>query len=100
MVTLTPFTSIENKTHIAILDTSSISFIQGLSSKGVKADSILKDYELILIPEWVLIEINDAEGRAEYLQKLISMGYPIKSIAEEKYSELVEGEDTGEQIFE
>ncbi len=93
MVTLTPFTSIENKTHIAILDTSSISFIQGLSSKGVKADSILKDYELILIPEWVLIEINDAEGRAEYLQKLISMGYPIKSIAEEKYSELVEGEE-------
>ena len=53
---------IENKSHIAILDTSSISFMQILYAKGLKSEEILKDYDLILIPKWVLAEINDAAG--------------------------------------
>ncbi|MBR0133214.1 MAG: hypothetical protein IJM14_09080 [Lachnospiraceae bacterium] len=77
-----------NKKNIAILDTSSISFMQGLQNKGIKLDSILEDYELILIPGWVLTEIEDAPGRAEFVQKLIDDGYPIHSIAEKTYSEL------------
>ena len=83
MMTITRITNIDNKKHIALLDTSSISFMQGLEAKGIPADDILRDYDLILIPEWVLVEINDAEGRANYLQKLIELGYPIHSIAEE-----------------
>ena len=79
---ITGITQIDNKRHIALLDTSSISFMQGLQGKGIQSDSILKDYDLILIPEWVLTEINDAEGRAEYVQKLIELAYPIYSIAE------------------
>ena len=77
-----------DKKHIAIMDTSSISFMQGLQNKGVKLDGILKDYDLILIPKWVLNEILDAAGRAEYVQALINQGYPIFCIAEETYSEL------------
>ena len=77
-----------DKKHIAIIDTSSISFMQNLQIKGVKLDSILKDYELILIPKWVLTEIVDAPGRATYIQKLVEDGYPIFAIAEETYSEL------------
>lgn len=77
-----------DKKHIAIIDTSSISFMQSLQNKGIKLDGILKDYELILIPKWVLTEIGDAPGRAEYIQKLVEEGYPIFAIAEETYSEL------------
>ena len=90
---ITGITQIDNKRHIALLDTSSISFMQGLQGKGIQSDSILKDYDLILIPEWVLTEINDAEGRAEYVQKLIELAYPIYSIAEEAYSNLVNNEE-------
>lgn len=93
MITITRITNIDNKKHIALLDTSSISFMQGLEAKGIPSDDILKDYDLILIPEWVLVEINDAEGRANYLQKLIELGYPIHSIAEEDYSNLTNNEE-------
>lgn len=93
MMTIDKVTNIDNKKHIAILDTSSISFMQGLAEKGVSSDTILEDYDLILIPEWVLVEIRDAEGRVNYLQKLIGIGYPIYSIAEEDYSELTNNEE-------
>ena len=71
MIRIVPVTRIDDRTHIAILDTSSISFMQKLQEKGVRIDHILKDYELILIPQWVLIEIEDAEGRAAFVQYLI-----------------------------
>ena len=93
MITITRITNIDNKKHIALLDTSSISFMQGLEVKGVPSNDILRDYDLILIPEWGLVEINDAEGRANYLQKLIELGYPIHSIAEEDYSNLSNQEE-------
>ena len=87
MIKIEEIKMIEKK-HIALMDTSSISFMQSLQNKEIKPDSILKDYELILIPKWVLTELEDAPGRAEYVQKLIDDGYPIYSIAEETYSEL------------
>jgi hypothetical protein len=93
MIRITPVDKIDNKTHIALLDTSSISFMQGLKEKGVEPNTILKDYDLILIPGWVLAEINDSEGRAEYVQKLIDAGYPIYGVAEETYSDLVNKEE-------
>ena len=87
MMRIEEITKIDKK-HIALMDTSSISFMQGLQNKDIKLDSILKDYELILVPRWVITEIEDALGRAEFVQKLIDDGYPIYSIAEEAYSEL------------
>lgn len=84
---------IENKRHIAILDTSSISFMQILYAKGLKPEEILKDYDLILIPKWVLAEINDAAGRANYVHELIEKGYPIFSINEEIYTDLTDNEE-------
>ena len=65
---------IDNKKHIALLDTSSVSFMQALQIKGVQSESVLKDYDLILVPQWVLTEINDAPGRTGYVQKLIGIG--------------------------
>ena len=62
-----------DKKHIALMDTSSITFMQGLQNKKIQLDCILKDYELILIPKWVLTDIVDAPGRAEYVQNLIDV---------------------------
>ena len=92
-MTIARITNIDNKKHIALLDISSISFMQGLEEKGIQSDDILKDYDLILVPEWVLVEINDAEGRVNYLKRLIELGYPIYSIAEEDYSNLTNNEE-------
>lgn len=93
MMAITRITNIDNKKHIALLDTSSISFMQGLEAQGIALDDILRDYDLILIPGWVLVEVNDAEGRVNYLQKLIELGYPIHSIAEEDYSKFANKEE-------
>ena len=69
MIDIEKIENIDDKKHIALLDTSSISFMQGLKMKGIQPEEILKDYDLILIPEWVLTEINDASGRANYVQE-------------------------------
>lgn len=66
MVKINPITSIDNKKNIAILDTSSVSFMQVLQQKGVAPDCVLRDYDLILIPEWVLTEIKDSAISALY----------------------------------
>lgn len=90
---ITKITELDGKRHIALLDTSSISFMQGLSEKGLQVEAILKDYDLILIPEWVLTEINDAPGRADYVQRLIDEEYPIYCIEEGTYTDLANGEE-------
>lgn len=93
MIAIEQITNIDNNKHIALLDTSSISFMQNLKMKGLKPENVLKDYDLILIPEWVLIEINDALGRIDYVHTLINMGYPIYCIKEESYSNLTNNEE-------
>ena len=83
MMEITRITNIDNNKHIALLDTSSISFMQGLEGKGIPSDDILRDYDLILIPEWVLVEINDAAGRVNYVQKA-ELNLDIRSIVSQK----------------
>jgi len=93
MIEIEKITNIENKYHIAILDTSTISFMQVLKEKGLDPDSILKDYDLILVPGWVIREIDVAPGRVSYVQSLIEQGYPIRCIDEEAYSDLANNEE-------
>lgn len=93
MIEITKTIEIENKKHIAILDTSAISFMQRLQLKGLQPEIVLKDYDLILLPEWVLAEIRDAPGRANYVEELIQKGYPIFSIAEDTYTDLANNEE-------
>ncbi|MCC8101945.1 MAG: hypothetical protein LIP11_06680 [Clostridiales bacterium] len=93
MIRITSIDIIENRKHIALLDASSISFMQGLKVKGIEVDSILADYDVVLIPEWVFTEISEAEGRTDYVQELVDLGFPIYRIAEEKYTDLVNNEE-------
>lgn len=83
---ITSITKIENQRKIAILDTSSVSFLQHLNQRCQRADDILKDYDLILIPGWVWEEISDSEISVAYVEELIEKAYPIYKIDEESYS--------------
>ena len=51
MIDIEKIENIDDKKHVALLDTSSISFMQGLKMKGIQPEEVLKDYDLILIPE-------------------------------------------------
>ena len=93
MIEIETIRKMDDRKHIAILDTSSISFLQGLTIKGLHSEDILRDYDLILIPGWVLNEINDAKGGAYYVQSLIEKGYQIYCIKEESYSGLTYSEE-------
>ena len=90
---ITPITNIEGKKKIAILDTSAVSFLQHINEKCSSAEVILKDYDLILIPRWVVKEISDSKISASYVEGLMEKGYPIFSIAEEDYTSLVNYEE-------
>ncbi len=62
MIEITKITQINGKKHIAILDTSSISFMQSLRNKGLQPETVLEDYDLILIPEWVFSRNKRCRG--------------------------------------
>lgn len=93
MMEINRIKELDNKRHIAILDTTSISFMQGLNAKGLQPEEVLQDYDYILIPEWVLNEIKDSLSRINYLQKLIEQGYPICCIEEDSYTDLANEEE-------
>lgn len=93
MINIDTISNIGNCRKIAIVDTSSISFMQRLDENNIIPDKILLDYDLILIPYWVLTEIEDALGRACYVEKLIRKGYPIHAIDEISYSDLANKEE-------
>lgn len=48
MMAITRITNIDNKKHIALVDASSISFMQGLEAKGIRADYIFLTMILFL----------------------------------------------------
>lgn len=79
--------------RIALLDTTAISFMNDLDDKSFSPDSLLKDYDVILVPEWVAKEVYDSEMRASYLQKLLSAGLPIRLVEETKYSDFANYEE-------
>lgn len=82
-----------NEKKIAFLDTSSVSFMNGLDDKGFRPDSLLKDYDVILIPQWVAVEIFDSPERATYMQKLIENNLPIKIVEVTQYSDLIDSRE-------
>ena len=44
MIDIEKIENIDDKKHVALLDASSISFMQGLKMKGIQPEEILKDY--------------------------------------------------------
>ena len=61
---LPKYSEYNGEKQIALLDTTVISFMNGLDDKGFSPEVLLKDYDVILIPEWVAEEVYDSERRA------------------------------------
>lgn len=72
---------------------SSLAFMHELSQRSYPSDGILSVYDLILIPKWVMEEIEDSTYRSTYVEQLQAKGYPIRWIDETKYGTFVNFED-------
>jgi hypothetical protein len=56
------------------------SFMHELSQRSYPSDGILSVYDLILIPKWVMEEIEDSTYRSTYVEQLQAQGHPIRWI--------------------
>ena len=93
MLNIPEYKEYGGETKIALMDNSSLAFMHELSQRSYPSDGILSVYDLILIPKWVMEEIEDSTYRSTYVEQLHAQGYPIRWIDETKYGTFVNDED-------
>lgn len=93
MLNIPEYKEYGGETKIALMDNSSLAFMHELSQRSYPSDGILSVYDLILIPKWVMEEIEDSTYRSTYVEQLQAKGYPIRWIDETKYGTFVNFED-------
>ena len=93
MLNIPEYKEYGGETKIALMDNSSLAFMHELSQRSYPSDGILSVYDLILIPKWVMEEIEDSTYRSTYVEQLQAQGYPIRWIDETKYGAFVNDED-------
>lgn len=81
------------ETSIAMLDNSSIEFLEKIERDGNNyTEHLLHGYDVIFIPEWVLEEVSDSEFRSKFVER-IARKLPIYRVAETNYSTLIHGRE-------
>lgn len=98
MLNIQDYQSYSGEKKIALMDNSTVSFLEQVERAGISTKELLEDYDAILIPNWVSEEICDSIYRKDYIERLYAAGLPIYSIAEESYADLVNGEEAN--LFE
>lgn len=98
MLNIQDYQSYSGEKKIALMDNSTVSFLEQVERAGISTKELLEDYDAILIPNWVSEEICDSIYRKNYIEGLHTAGLPIYSIAEESYADLVNGEEAN--LFE
>lgn len=93
MLNIRDYQRYSGEKKIALMDNSTVSFLEQVERAGISTKELLKDYDAILIPNWVSEEICDSQYRKNYIEGLHTAGLPIYSIAEESYADLVNGEE-------
>lgn len=93
MLNIQDYQRYSGEKKIALMDNSMVSFLEQVERAGIPTKELLKDYDAILIPNWVSEEICDSQYRKNYIEGLHTAGLPIYSIAEESYADLVNGEE-------
>jgi hypothetical protein len=73
---------------IGILDNNTINFLTKIN-KYVHTDMVLRNYDLLLIPNWVYEEVTDSEERVNYIKDVFNKDIQIYIINEYDYEELV-----------
>lgn len=87
------YTQYNDETKIALLDNSSIAFLEKMERYGRCTKVFLREYDVILLPKWVMEEVDDSRYRRRYIQGLHEEGIPIYIIQEENYADLANGEE-------
>lgn len=82
MLNIPEYKEYGGETKIALMDNSSLAFMHELSQKSYPSDRILSVYDLILIPKWVMEEIEDSTYRSTYVEQLQAQGYGCDAIAQ------------------
>lgn len=97
MLNIPEYIQYGGETRIALIDTSTLGFMHEIERRNNqqenRADRIFRDYDLILIPKWVMEEIEDSQYRVNYVHQLYMMGYPLRWIDEVRYGSFTEDED-------
>lgn len=93
MLNLPEYVGYSKEEKIALMDNSTLAFMHELSQKGFLVDRVLKDYDLILIPNWVMEEVEDSKYRCLYVEQLRTIGYPIFYINEINYACFIDYKD-------
>ena len=86
MLNIPTFHQYNGETKIALMDNSAVAFMEQMERNGISAKELLRGYDAVFIPRWVIEEVSDSSYRSEYINSLIDNGFPIYSIAEESYS--------------
>ena len=66
MLNIPEYKEYGGETKIALMDNSSLAFMHELSQRSYPSDGILSVYDLILIPKWVMEEIEDSTYSLEF----------------------------------
>jgi hypothetical protein len=93
MLNIPEYKEYAGETRIALMDNSTVAFLEQIERVGVSAKSLLMGYDAVLIPNWVSEEIGDSIYRKNYVEGLLDIGVPLYSIAEENYADLANGEE-------
>lgn len=93
MLNIPEYRNYSGETKIALMDNSTVAFLEQVERAGISAKELLIGYEVILIPNWVSEEICDSIYRKNFIESLVADGLPIYFIAEENYTDLANGEE-------
>lgn len=77
----------------AIIDNNFLAFCTKLKENNVSVINILKQYDVIIVPSWVNVEINDSPIRTAYLQELRDNRVYVYIINETEYIDLADSEE-------
>ena len=93
MINIPEYRNYSGETKIALMDNSTVAFLEQVERAGISAKELLIGYEVILIPNWISEEICDSIYRKNFIESLVAEGLPIYFIAEENYTDLANGEE-------
>ena len=81
MLNIPEYRNYSGETKIALMDNSTVAFLEQVERAGISAKELLIGYEVILIPNWVSEEICDSIYRKNFIESLVADGLPIYFIA-------------------
>ena len=68
MLNIPEYRNYSGETKIALMDNSTVAFLEQVERAGISAKELLIGYEVILIPNWVSEEICDSIYRKNFIE--------------------------------